>query len=195
MPSQACTQWVLGAALLALSSGVAAADVGALVKVKVGSGPAAGTHTLTDSRTCTLGNEGGRVAFNGVFVRDDTVASNRKTSLHDVFVSVPSVIDPKHAGALSFELVFAPTQKGPRSSWKIQARHLVDTRPDSMLERYELADRGAGKLSGRGGVKLQKHPPGSHPIVTLEIWGVTADNVRVDATIECHSVDGNWLGS
>jgi hypothetical protein len=181
-------------ALAMVAAGASAADIGSVVKVKVGSGPAAGTHTLTDNRTCTFGKgDNGRVELEVLLLRDDEIATNSKTTLHDVIISVRSLLDPNRAGELSFDLVFTPRQKGPRSSWKIQAHHQVDTRPDSVLLRYELEERGAGKLTGRGGFKYNKAAEGASPIATLQFWGVTQEGVRIDGTVECYRVDGNWL--
>jgi hypothetical protein len=152
----------------------AAAGIGSSASVKVGSGPHAGTYNFAPTSTCVLASFGNKPLSISV------VLSSENSSLS---IDMPN-IDEKHANEIQIVLVVADKRAGASMKGTASTTYEIDTRPDSVLEPFQKAERAKRGISGKATTQLMTQ--GSN--VLLSFSGETATGVKIDGEVTCRKV-------
>ncbi|HET9474185.1 MAG TPA: hypothetical protein VFO82_09840 [Steroidobacteraceae bacterium] len=162
---------LLSAVLLALAAAPAQPQSGSTGTITVGSGPHKGDYNFAPTETCFIASFGKKPP--GLSV----VMSSEQSSLS---IDMPN-IDPKHANEIQVVLVIADGRGGKGTS---SVTYEIDTRPDSVLEPFQKAERANKGMSGKATTTLM-HKGGS---ALLSFSGETASGIKLDGSVTCRTM-------
>jgi hypothetical protein len=166
--------YILSAAWLGLVAAPAlpqSAALGSTASVTVASGPHAGTYNFAPTSPCVIAAFGDKPA--GISV----VLSAEDSSLS---IDVPN-IDEKHASEIQVVLVVAEKKLGASTKGTTSTTYAIDTRPDSVLEPIQKAERANKGITGT--MKTQLMTQGASTL--LSFTGTTAAGVKLEGEITC----------
>jgi hypothetical protein len=169
---------LLLAALLAVpalpQAGPAPAGMGSSASVSVKDGPHAGKYDFAPTETCVI------AAFTKKPLSLSVVLSSQTSSLS---IDMPN-IDEKHANEIQIVLVIADTRPGlPKNSASVT--YEIDTRPDSVLEPFQKAERASRGITGKATTQLMTQ--GSSALLSFS--GETATGVKIEGEVTCRKVE------
>ena len=165
---------IVSAAFLALVAAPAlpqSAALGSTASISVASGPHAGTYNFAPTSPCVIAAFGDKPA--GISV----VLSAEDSSLS---IEIPN-IDEKHASEVQVVLVVADKKVGASMKGTASTTYEIDTRPDSVLEPIQKAERANKGITGK--VKTQLMTQGVSTL--LSFTGTTSTGVKLDGEITC----------
>ena len=147
------------------------AALGSTASVSVGSGPHAGTYNFAPTSPCVI------AAFGDKPLGISVVLSSENSSLS---IDVPN-IDEKHASEIQVVLVVADKKAGASMKGTASTTYEIDTRPDSVLEPIQKAERANKGITGK--MKTQLMTQGASTL--LSFTGTTSTGVKLDGEITC----------
>jgi hypothetical protein len=165
---------IVSAAFLALVAAPAlpqSAALGSTASISVASGPHAGTYNFAPTSPCVIAAFGDKPA--GISV----VLSAEDSSLS---IDIPNV-DEKHASEIQVVLVVADKKIGASMKGTASTTYEIDTRPDSVLEPIQKAERANKGITGK--MKTQLMTQGVSTL--LSFTGTTSTGVKLDGEITC----------
>ena len=165
---------IVSAAFLALVAAPAlpqSAALGSTASISVASGPHAGTYNFAPTSPCVIAAFGDKPA--GISV----VLSAEDSSLS---IEIPN-IDEKHASEVQVVLVVADKKVGASMKGTASTTYEIDTRPDSVLEPIQKAERANKGITGK--VKTQLMTQGASTL--LSFTGTTSTGVKLNGEITC----------
>jgi hypothetical protein len=165
------TSLVLSGVLLALAAAPALPQSGSSGTVTIGSGPHKGDYNFAPTETCFI------AAFGKKPPGLSVVMSSEKSSLS---IDMPN-IDEKHANQIQVVLVIADARAGKGTS---SVTYEIDTRPDSMLEPFQKAERANKGMSGKATTSLMQKGDSA----LLSFSGETASGVKLDGSVTCRKM-------
>jgi hypothetical protein len=167
--------WAAGLALAgapALSQ--APAGIGSSASISVGSGPHAGKYTFAPTEACVI------AAFGDKPLSLSVVLSSENSSLS---VDMPS-IDAKHANEIQIVLVVADNKAGTSMKGTASTTYEIDTRPDTVLEPYQKAERANKGTAGKA--KTQLMTQGNSALLSFS--GETETGVKLEGEVTCRKM-------
>ena len=166
--------WWVG--LLALSASPALAQVGSSATVTIDSGPHKGKYDFAPTEACVL------AAFGKKPLGLSVVLSSSNASLS---IDVPN-LDEKHAKEIQVVLIVADVKAG-QSSRKATASvtYEIDTRPDSVLEPFQRAERANKGMTGKATTTLMQQ--GANAMLSFS--GETQTGVKITGEVTCRKVE------
>ena len=165
---------IVSAAFLAFVAAPAlpqSAALGSTASISVASGPHAGTYNFAPTSPCVIAAFGDKPA--GISV----VLSAEDSSLS---IDIPNV-DEKHASEIQVVLVVADKKIGASMKGTASTTYEIDTRPDSVLEPIQKAERANKGITGK--MKTQLMTQGVSTL--LSFTGTTSTGVKLDGEITC----------
>jgi hypothetical protein len=150
--------------------------LGSSASVTLGSGPHKGKYAFAPSEACVL------TAFTGKPLGLSVVMSSKDSSLS---VDVPN-LDEKHASEIQIVLVVAEVKQGAARAGTASTTYEIDTRPDSVLEPFQRAERANRGISGKATTTLMTQ--GNNVLVSFS--GETAMGVKLAGEVTCRKVQG-----
>ncbi len=148
-------------------------QIGSSASISVGSGPHAGRYDFAPTQTCVIAALGEKPASLSV------VLTSEKASLS---LDMPS-IDAKHANQLQIVLVVAEPP-GAAHKGTASVTYEIDTRPDSVLEPFQKAERANKGVSGSATTQLMERPGAA----MLTFTGETKNGVKLSGEITCRKM-------
>jgi hypothetical protein len=142
--------------------------------VTLGSGPHKGKYAFAPSEACVL------AAFTGKPLGLSVVMSSKDSSLS---IDVPN-LDEKHASEIQIVLVVAEVKQGAARASTASTTYEIDTRPDSVLEPFQRAERANRGISGKATTTLMTQ--GNNVLVSFS--GETAMGVKLSGEVTCRKV-------
>jgi hypothetical protein len=158
-------------ALIAAPALPQSAALGSTASVSVASGPHAGTYNFAPTSPCIIASFGDKPL--GISV----VLSSENSSLS---IDVPN-IDEKHASEIQVVLVVADKRVGASMKGTASTTYEIDTRPDSVLEPIQKAERANKGITGK--VKTQLMTQGNSTLLSFS--GATSTGVKLEGEITC----------
>lgn len=153
--------------------GTSQAQMGSSASISVGSGPHAGRYDFAPTQACVIAALGEKPPSLSV------VLTSEKASLS---LDMPS-IDDRHANQLQIVLVIAePPSAGHKGTASVT--YEIDTRPDSVLEPYQKAERANKGVSGTATTQLMERPGAA----MLSFTGETKNGVKLSGEITCRKM-------
>jgi hypothetical protein len=152
----------------------APAGAGSSASVTLGSGPHKGRYGFAPSEACVL------AAFGSKPLGLSLVMSSKDSSLS---IDVPN-LDEKHASEIQIVLVVAEVTQGAARASTASTTYEIDTRPDSVLEPFQRAERANKGTTGKATTTLMTQ--GNNVLVTFS--GETAMGVKMSGEITCSKV-------
>jgi hypothetical protein len=150
------------------------AQAGGGATIKVGSGPHAGRYDFAPTQACVIASLGEKK-----LPSLSVVLTSEKASLS---LDMPS-IDEKHANQLQIVLVIAePPGAGHKGTASVT--YEIDTRPDSVLEPFQKAERANKGVSGTATTQLMERPG----VAMLSFSGETKNGVKLSGEITCRKM-------
>ena len=165
------TLLVLSGVLLALAATPARPQSGSSGTITVGSGPHKGDYNFAPTETCFI------AAFDKKSPGLSVVMSSEKSSLS---IDMPS-LDEKHANQIQVVLVIADDRAGKGTS---SVTYEIDTRPDSVLEPFQKAERANKGMSGKATTTLMQKGDSA----LLSFSGETARGIKLDGSVTCRKM-------
>jgi hypothetical protein len=159
-----------------VAMGATVDDTASVAQVTVMSGPRAGKYDFASADACVMApsRPGGPPGLS-------VTLSAPKAS---VAIDIPS-IEAHRLGAFWVELVVADANSSASRRNTASTTLVIDTRPDSALEKYQRDERGPNGMRGSGAAKLQQQAQTAR----LEFQGQTAEGVKLQGTVECRRID------
>jgi len=161
----------LSGAVAALFAAAALAQTGSSGSVTLDSGPHKGEYNFAPTETCFI-NAFGKKAL-GLSV----VMNSQESSLS---IDMPN-LDEKHASEIQIVLVIAEKRAGKATS---SVTYEIDTRPDTVLEPFQKAERANKGMSGKAATTLMQK--GDSAMLTFT--GQTATGVKLEGSVTCRRV-------
>jgi hypothetical protein len=157
--------------LCTLFAMVAMAQTGSSGSVTIGSGPHKGDYNFAPTETCFI-NAFGKQAL-GLSV----VMNSLESSLS---IDMPN-LDQKHASEIQIVLVIAEKRSGKATS---SVTYEIDTRPDTVLEPFQKAERAHKGISGKATTTLMQKGDSA----MLSFSGETTTGVKLEGSVTCRRV-------
>lgn len=151
-----------------------AAGVGSSASITLASGPHKGRYDFAPTEACVITAFGKRpLGLSVVFTSDSASMS----------LDVPN-IDEKHANEIQVVLVVSDAKPGEvRKASSVT--YEIDTRPDTVLEPYQKAERANKGITGKATTTLMQKAGSA----MLTFSGETASGVKIDGEVNCRRVD------
>jgi hypothetical protein len=164
-------KFMLACASVALGAAVALAQTGSSASVTVSTGPHKGEYNFAPTESCVITSFGKKpLGISVVMQAPDSSLS----------IDMPS-IDAKHANEIQVVLVIAQRTAGKGTS---SVTYEIDTRPDSVLEPLQRAERANKGISGKATTTLME----KDGITLLSFTGQTASGVKLEGSVTCRKV-------
>jgi hypothetical protein len=163
----------LACASVALGAAVALAQTGSSASVTVSTGPHKGEYNFAPTESCVITSFGKKpLGISVVMQAPDSSLS----------IDMPS-IDAKHANEIQVVLIIAErrTADGKGAS---SVTYEIDTRPDSVLEPFQRAERANKGISGKATTTLME----KDGLALLTFIGQTASGVKLEGSVTCKKV-------
>ena len=152
-----------------------AANIGSSASITLGSGPHKGRYDFAPTEACVLTAFGKKpMGLSVVFTSDNASMS----------LDMPN-IDEKHANEIQVVLVVSDAKPGEAHKGASSVTYEIDTRPDSVLEPYQKAERANKGLSGKATTTLMQKGGAA----MLSFSGETPTGVKVTGEVNCRKVD------
>ena len=158
--------------LLALAAGPAWPQSASSGTITVGSGPHKGDYNFAPTETCFI------AAFGKKPPGLSVVMSSEKSSLS---IDIPN-LDQKHANQIQVVLVIADPRAAGKGTSSVT--YEIDTRPDSVLEPFQKAERANKGMSGKATTTLMQKGGSA----LLSFSGETASGVKLDGSVTCRTM-------
>jgi hypothetical protein len=152
----------------------AGGGMGSSASVNLASGPHAGTYAFAPREACVI------AAFSDQPLGLTVVLSSENSSLS---LDMPN-LDEKHANEIQIVLVVADKKAGASMKGAASSTYEIDTRPDSALKPYQMAERANKGKTGKASTTLMTQ--GSN--VLLSFSGETAAGVKLSGEVTCRKV-------
>jgi hypothetical protein len=157
--------------VFALCAAVALAQAGSSGSVTIDSGPHKGEYNFAPTETCFV-NAFGKKAM-GLSV----VMNSQESSLS---IDMPN-LDERHSNEIQIVLIIAEKRAGKATS---SVTYEIDTRPDSVLEPFQKAERAHKGTTGKAVTTLMQK--GDSAMLTFT--GHTATGVKLEGSVTCRKV-------
>ena len=148
--------------------------MGSSASVTVGSGPHEGRYGFAPTEACVL------AAFGNKPLGLSVVMTGKDSSLS---IDVPN-LDEKHASEIQIVLVVAQVKQGASRIGTASTTYEIDTRPDSVLEPFQKAERANKGMTGKATTTLMTQ--GKNTLLTFT--GETMTGVKLSGEITCRKV-------
>lgn len=153
----------------------AAGTVGSSGSITLHSGPHKGRYDFAPTEACVL------TAFGKKPMGLSVVFNSENASMS---LDMPN-IDEKHANEIQVVLVVSDLKPGEVRKGASSVTYEIDTRPDSVLEPYQKAERANKGLSGKATTTLMEKAGNA----MLSFSGETVTGVKIDGEVNCRKVD------
>lgn len=160
-------------AAVGLSAAVALAQTGSSASVTVSTGPHKGEYNFAPTEACVI------AGFTTKPVGISVVMQAADSSLS---IDMPN-IDAKHVNEIQIVLVIAD---GPATGKKgaSSVTYEIDTRPDSVLEPFQRAERANKGMTGKATTTLMEKDGSA----LLSFTGQTATGVKLTGSVTCRKM-------
>jgi hypothetical protein len=149
--------------------------IGSSASISLGSGPHKGRYDFAPTEACVLTAFGRKpLGLSVVFTSD--IAS--------MSIDMPN-IDEKHANEIQVVLVVSDAKPGEPRKGASSVTYEIDTRPDSVLEPYQKAERANKGMTGKATTTLMQKAGSA----LISISGETATGVKIEGEVNCRKVD------
>jgi len=149
--------------------------IGSSASITLGSGPHKGRYEFAPTEACVL------TAFGRKPMGLSVVFTSESASMS---LDMPN-IDEKHANEIQVVLVVSDAKPGEARKGASSVTYEIDTRPDSVLEPYQKAERANKGLSGRASTVLMQKAGAA----MLSFSGETETGVKLTGEVNCRKVD------
>jgi hypothetical protein len=153
----------------------AAGTIGSSGSITLGSGPHKGRYDFAPTEACVL------TAFGKKPMGLSVVFNSENASMS---LDMPN-IDEKHANEIQVVLVVSDLKPGEVRKGASSVTYEIDTRPDSVLEPYQKAERANKGLSGKATTTLMQKAG----TAMLSFSGETVTGVKIEGEVNCRKVD------
>src|SRR4051812_47222312 len=151
------------------------AGAGSSASITLGSGPHKGKYDFAPTEACVLTAFGKKPMGLSVVFTSETASMS---------LDMPN-IDEKHANEIQVVLVVSEAKPGEARRGTASVTYEIDTRPDSVLEPYQKAERANKGTTGKASTTLMQKGGAA----LLNFSGVTATGVKLDGEVNCRRVD------
>jgi hypothetical protein len=148
---------------------------GSSASVSLHAGPHKGKYDFAPTEACVL------AAFGKKPLGLSVVMSSRDSSLS---IDVPN-LDEKHASEIQIVLVVAEVKQGATRKGTSSVTYEIDTRPDSVLEPFQRAERANRGTTGKATTTLMTQ--GNN--ILLSFSGETMQGVKLEGELTCRKVE------
>jgi hypothetical protein len=159
----------------AVPSAPGASSIGSSASITLGSGPHKGRYDFAPTQACVL------TAFGKKPMGLSVVFTSENASMS---LDMPN-IDEKHANEIQVVLIVSDAKPGESRKGASSVTYEVDTRPDSVLEPYQKAERANKGTTGKASTTLMQKAGSA----LLNFSGVTATGVKLEGEVNCRKVD------
>ena len=142
--------------------------IGSTASVRIGSGPHKGEYAFAPTEACVITAFGDRPSGLSVVLHSTEAVLS---------VDLPN-IDGKHASEIQVVLVISEREGGKVKS---SVTYEIDTRPDSVLEPFQKAERAQKGITGKMTTTLMQQ--GDSALVSFT--GQTASGVKLYGSVTC----------
>jgi hypothetical protein len=149
--------------------------IGSSASITLGSGPHKGKYDFAPTEACVLTAFGKKPMGLSVVFTSETASMS---------LDMPN-IDEKHANEIQVVLVVSEAKPGEARRGTASVTYEIDTRPDSVLEPYQKAERANKGTTGKASTTLMQKGGAA----LLNFSGVTATGVKLDGEVNCRRVD------
>jgi hypothetical protein len=158
-----------------VGAGTGTSTIGSSASISVGSGPHKGKYDFAPTEACVI------TAFSKKPLGLSVVFTSDNASMS---IDMPN-IDVKHANEIQVVLVVSDAKPGEPRKGASSVTYEIDTRPDSVLEPYQKAERANKGVTGKATTTLMQKAGSA----MLTFSGETATGVKVDGEVNCRKVD------
>jgi hypothetical protein len=151
-----------------------AAGTGTSASITLRSGPHKGKYDFAPTETCVL------AAFGDKPLGLSVVLSSKDSSLS---IDVPN-LDEKHASEIQIVFVVAEVKEGAARASTASTTYEIDTRPDSVLEPFQKAERANKGITGKATTTLMTQ--GQNTLLSFS--GETMQGVKLEGEVTCRKV-------
>ena len=144
---------------------------GSSASISVATGPHSGKYNFSPNEACVI------AAFGDKPLGLSVVLSSENSSLS---IDMPN-IDDKHANEIQIVLVVADKKAGASMKGTASTTYEIDTRPDTVLEPFQKAERANRGITGKA--KTQLMSQGSNTMLSFN--GETATGVKLTGEVTC----------
>jgi hypothetical protein len=163
------------AGLLAFMALPVLAQVGSSASISVGDGPHKGRYDFAPTETCVL------AAFGKKPMGLSVVLTSKDASLS---IDMPN-IDEKHSKEIQIVLIVADVKAGQSAKGTASVTYEIDTRPDSVLEPFQKAERANKGMTGKATTTLMQQAGSA----LLSFNGETQSGVKLSGEVTCRRVE------
>jgi hypothetical protein len=172
--------WVGRLLVMGMALGLAAVPAlpqtaGSSASITLHAGPHKGKYDFAPTEACVL------AAFGKKPLGLSVVMSSRDSSLS---IDVPN-LDEKHASEIQIVLVVAEVKQGATRKGTSSVTYEIDTRPDSVLEPFQRAERANRGTTGKATTTLMTQ--GNN--ILLSFSGETMQGVKLEGELTCRKVE------
>jgi hypothetical protein len=150
-------------------------NIGSSASITLASGPHKGKYDFAPTEACVLTAFGKKPMGLSVVFTSETASMS---------LDMPN-IDEKHANEIQVVLVVSEAKAGEARKGASSVTYEIDTRPDSVLEPYQKAERANKGITGKANTTLMQK--GGAAMLTFS--GVTATGVKLEGEVNCRRVD------
>lgn len=151
-----------------------ATGAGSSASITLASGPHKGRYDFAPTEACVITAFGKKPLGLSVVFTSDTASMS---------LDVPN-IDEKHANEIQVVLVVSDAKPGEARKAS-SVTYEIDTRPDTVLEPYQKAERANKGITGKATTTLMQKAGSA----MLTFSGETASGVKIDGEVNCRRVD------
>jgi len=166
--------WILALPALAAAAAFGQQSIGSSASIKLDSGPHKGTYDFAPTEACVI------AAFDKKPLGLSVVMTSQTASFS---LDMPN-LDEKHAKELQIVLVVADVKAGVPRKGTASVTYEIDTRPDSVLEPFQKAERANKGMTGKVTTTLMQQASSA----MLTFSGETQSGVRISGEITCRKV-------
>jgi hypothetical protein len=169
-------QCVLGVMALAAATTALpqAAGTGSSASITLRSGPHKGKYDFAPTEACVL------AAFSDKPLGLSVVMASKDSSLS---IDVPN-LDEKHANEIQIVFIVAEVKEGAARKSTASTTYEIDTRPDSVLEPFQKAERATRGMTGKATATLMTQ--GANTLLAFS--GETMQGVKLEGEVTCRKV-------
>jgi hypothetical protein len=168
------TPWLAALPLLLAMPAFAQESIGSSASIKLDSGPHKGTYDFAPTEACVI------AAFDKKPLGLSVVMASQNASFS---LDMPN-LDEKHSKELQIVLVVADVKAGAARKSTASVTYEIDTRPDSVLEPFQKAERANKGMTGKVTTTLMQQAASA----MLTFSGETQSGVKMSGEITCRKV-------
>jgi hypothetical protein len=166
--------WIFALPVLAAAAAFGQQSIGSSASIKLDSGPHKGTYDFAPTEACVI------AAFDKKPLGLSVVMTSQTASFS---LDMPN-LDEKHAKELQIVLVVADVKAGAARKGTASVTYEIDTRPDSVLEPFQKAERANKGMTGKVTTTLMQQAASA----MLTFSGETQSGVKISGEITCRKV-------